>query len=171
MTRARARQRRICMVVHARYPTGEPRVERAALAAHQDGWRVRVVALRHPGEPPREVVDGVEVVRFNVQHKRTRGLFGVLVEYLNFAVRVTGRLSLPSAAWRFDVLQINTPPDFLAIAALIPRLQGTRTILDIHDLSSHMFGARFGDRRGAHILRRGLLAVERMACHVSDRVL
>jgi glycosyltransferase involved in cell wall biosynthesis len=57
------------------------------------------------------------------------------------------------------------------VTALIPRLLGSRVVLDIHDLSPHLFDARFGGSRLARPVGRILRAVERSACAIADRVI
>ena len=49
------------MVVHGRYPVGEPRVEQEARAAREAGFAVDVIALQGGGEPRYELVEGVQV--------------------------------------------------------------------------------------------------------------
>jgi len=153
------------MLVHGPYPLGEPRVEREALAARAAGWKVDVLATRRPGEPAEESIDGVRVIRLPLEHRRGNGLVGALREYAGFAALATRRLARGT---RYDVVHVHAPPDFLVVAALLPRLRGARTILDVHDLSSDMFSMRFGDRRGAGAADRLLRAVELAAAWVAD---
>lgn len=150
------------MVLHGPYPVGEPRVEQQAAAARRAGYDIEVVATRRPGELFFELVDGVRVVRLRVEHRRGGSPFAVLGEYLAFAVRVTGRL----ARRRYQVVQVNAPPDFLMVAALVPRLRGARVVLDVHDRSSDMVAMRFSGRlagAAAWMLDRVERAAARMA--------
>src|SRR4051812_41666394 len=79
----------VCLVVHARYPIGEPRAERAAQAALRAGHRVSVIALRADGEPSEESVDGVEVRRLPVTHARGASVAQMVWEYVGFALLAT----------------------------------------------------------------------------------
>ena len=65
-----------------------------------------------------------------------------------------------AARRRFDVVHLHNPPDFLIVAALVPKLLGARVIFDVHDLSPEMFAMRFGDRAGARLADRVLRRVE-----------
>jgi hypothetical protein len=78
------------MVVHGPYPVGEPRVAREAAAAHEHGYAVEIVAMRGAGEPPREVVDGMLVIRLPVRNLRGAGIGRIIVEYLMFATLAAG---------------------------------------------------------------------------------
>lgn len=159
--------RRLCMAVHGPYPVGEPRVEREALAALAAGWDVDVIAMRRAGELSSEVVEGIRVIRLPMAHRRGLGPLGMVVEYLGFTLLTTGRLA---RSQRYDVIQVNTPPDFLIAATFIPRLRRSRVILDVHDLSSDMFKMRFGDRRGSGLVERALRWMERTAGRLSTSV-
>jgi glycosyltransferase involved in cell wall biosynthesis len=161
--------KRLCMVVHGSYPLGEPRVARETAAALREGYTVEVVALRRPGEPGQEVIDGVRVTRLPLRHVRGGGIGRVLVEYLSFAAMATAVVGARSIRRRYDVVHVHNPPDFLIVAAAVPRLLGSRIIFDIHDLSPEMFSMRFPGRAGTAagiILRR----LERLATVLADSV-
>jgi glycosyltransferase involved in cell wall biosynthesis len=170
MMRAGERGGALCMVVHAYYPTGEPRVQREARAARDSGRRLTVVCLRQDGEPAREQVDGVEVQRLPLRHARGASVSRLIFEYLSFAVLATVRLAPAALRRRYKTIQVHAPPDFLVVAGLLPKLRGARLLLDIHDLSPHMYGARFGGPLGA-LAARVLQWVELLACRLADDVL
>lgn len=163
-------KRRVCLIAHARYPVGEPRAERAAIAARDAGYAVTVVCLRSEGEAGTEVVDGVLVRRLPVSHKRGSRISRMLLEYPAFALLATVHVMALHVRRPFAVVEAHAPPDFLAVAGLIPRLFGARLVLDIRDLSPHLWDARFGGgtaaRRAAALLR----SVERLACRIADDV-
>lgn len=157
------------MVVHAYFPLGEPRVQREAAAAAA-AFDVTVLCLRTGEEPASEVVDGIAVRRLGVAHVRGAGLGRILFEYLAFGVLAGLWLAARSVRRPFAVVHFHNPPDFLIACGLIPRLRGSRLILDIHDLSSHMFGVRVAGRLGKAVATL-LIWVQRLACAVADRVI
>ena len=91
----------------------------------------------------------------------------VLCEYLLFATLATLALGPAAMRRRYQVVHIHNPPDFLIVAGLLPRLLGSRLILDVHDLSSHMFRSRFKGRAG-HLAGRVLDLIERWAGRLAD---
>lgn len=157
------RNPRLCMVVHGPYPLAEPRVEQEALTAVASGWEVDVVALRLPGEPARETRDGIDVIRLPLTHRRGGGM-RVLGEYIGFALLATLAVARLHLTRRYAVVQVHAPPEFLVVAALLPRLLGARVILDVHDRGSDMFTMRFGRAPAA------LLRVEKAAASAADAV-
>jgi len=159
------------MIVHSRYAPGEPRGEREARAAVEAGYSVDVICLRSPHEVKSETVDGIRIRRLPVQHIRGAGAIRSVSEYLGFTVRASIAALRLHRERSIDVVYVHAPPDFLIVTALLPRLLGSRVVLDIHDLSPHLFNARFGSTRWARPLERILRAVERGACSLADRVI
>jgi glycosyltransferase involved in cell wall biosynthesis len=154
------------MVVHGPYPVGEPRVAREAIAAIEAGF----VAMHRPGEPRIELVEGVRVLRLPIGHARGVGAARLLAEYLAFTVLASAAVASRFRRRRFDVVHIHTPPDFLLIAAVIPRLLGSRVVLDIHDRSPDMLAMRFSGP-AARAAGRLLHWVERLGSSFADAVL
>jgi glycosyltransferase involved in cell wall biosynthesis len=166
-----AARRQLVLITHARYPTGEPRAERAAKAARDAGYRVQVIALRQPGEPPRELVDGVQVLRLRIRHVRGAGALRIALEYISFTVLATAATIALRRRVPVHVVEVHAPPPFLIIAGILPRLLGAKLLLDIRDLSPHLWNARFAGRPATRLAERILWAMERLACTISDRVI
>ena len=164
---------RLCMVVHDYYPL-DGRAVREARAARQVGYEVDVICLTDVGQAKREVIDGVRVRRLAVSRNRGTGLLRMLREYLAFATLAGMTAALyrvRNRAAARHIIQVHAPPDFLVVAGLAPKLLGSRLILDIHDLSRHLFLARFQGRRAARAANRLLALIERAACAIADRVI
>lgn len=158
-------------MVHAQYPLGEPRVEREARAAVEAGHVVDVICLRALGEPASATIEGIHVRRLPVEHVRGAGAIQMIREYVGFTIRAAVETARLHRQHPIDVVQVHAPPDFLIASALMPRLGGSGVVLDIHDLSPDMFGARFGNRHVARLVQACLRVVERTACAFADRVI
>jgi glycosyltransferase involved in cell wall biosynthesis len=156
------------MVVHASYPLAEPRVQREAAAARDAGWDVDVVALRQPGEPAHEVVEGADVWRLPVTHDRTASAPMMALEYLRFAALATGKVARLNRRRHFDVVHVANPPDLLIVAGLLPRLRGARLILDVHDLTAEMFAWRFGSGRATSVVEKVLVLQEQLSSRLAN---
>src|SRR2546423_8729385 len=130
---------------------------------------VEVLCLRGKGEARLELVDGVTVRRLPVTHRRGAPLLRVLGEYVLFTVLPSVVLALRRR--RPDLVQVHAPPDFLPAAALPPRFRGSRIKSDVHDLSPHMYEARFASRCISRSVGAVLRAIERSASPMSDRVI
>jgi glycosyltransferase involved in cell wall biosynthesis len=158
------------MVVHASYPVGEVRVAREALAAIEAGWEVDVVALRRPGEPATETVDGVRTFRLPLSRTRGGGAFATVREYVGFTALSAFKVAALTRRRRYQIVQVHGPPDFLILAALVPRMLGVPVILDIHDFSPLLFASRFGAKPGMDRIVRALEVVERVATRFATSV-
>src|SRR6266542_5461250 len=166
-----AAKRQLVLITHARYPIGEPRAERAAKAARDAGYRVQVIALREPGEPLREVVDDVEVRRLRIRHVRRASALRMAFEYISFTLLATAATIALRRRQPVHVVEVHAPPPFLIITGILPRLLGAKLLLDIRDLSPHLWNARSAGRPAARLAEKILWAMERLACAISDRVI
>jgi glycosyltransferase involved in cell wall biosynthesis len=162
------RARRLCMLVHGPYP--EPRVAREALAALDAGWQVDVVAMRYTSEPAEEIVDGVAVFRLPLSHDWGGSAFVVAREYLGFTALATAKVAALASRRRYPVIHVHNPPDFLMMAALVPRLLGARVVFDIHDFAPELFAMRFAGRRRLAAIERALRLVEQLATRFANAV-
>lgn len=160
---------RLCMVVHSDYPA-DGRVRREARAALEAGYAVDVISVRGEGEPAHEVVDGIGVRRLPLRHVSGEGAGRMLFEYFTFALLATIMLVPAAVKRRYTVVQVHNPPDFLLVAGLLPHLFGSTLLLDVHDLSSHMFGARFSGPLSG-VISRCLVQLERLAGAMADGVI
>jgi glycosyltransferase involved in cell wall biosynthesis len=154
------------MLLHDYYPE-ETRVVAEARAAHAAGFEVDVLALRGDGEAADEVLDGVHVFRLPVAHRHGGAASALVAEYLRFTGLGIMEAARRSRRMPYDVVQVHNPPDFLVLAAMLPRLAGSKVILDVHDLTPDMYAMRFGDRAP---VERGLRLLERWSARPCDAV-
>ncbi len=162
---------RLCLITHARFPIGEPRAERAARAAAGAGYRVDVIALRGEGEPAHERLAGITVWRLPIRHRRGAPIAMMALEYCAFTMLAGLWTLILRLRGKVSVVEVHSPPEFLILAGLLPKLLGARLLLDVRDLSSHLWEARFGASRRDAIVIGLLRRLERMACAMADGVL
>jgi glycosyltransferase involved in cell wall biosynthesis len=147
------------------YPE-DVRVRAEAVSLAAAGHRVTVFAPRAPGQPRRERIEGVEVVRFPGFDGGRHGPLGYLVEYL-----LAGLALYLAALWRLvrgaTVLHIHNPPDLFAGAGAAFRAAGRKVIFDHHDLFAETVEAKFGPGLAA----RGAALAERLTYATSDLVI
>ena len=146
----------------------DPRVRREAEALVEAGHKVVFLASRQPGQPTRETIAGVEVVKApRLNNRRTSALIYVLDYVLFFVVLSAHLLTHP---FRYDLVHVNNMPDFLVFATWLQRLSGRPVIHDVHDLMPELFVEKFssGER---HWLVRALKTQERWAGRFATAVL
>ncbi|MEO5986682.1 MAG: glycosyltransferase family 4 protein [Candidatus Limnocylindria bacterium] len=136
-----SRAPRVVIVVHAILP-GDPRVRRQSDALLDAGYEVDVLCLRQPGEPAEERDGRMRIVRLPINRSFV-GFAGHIAEYLAFSWMVAWRLAREHRRRAYDLVQVATPPDFLALAALPEKLLGIPLLLDLHEDMPEFFRDRF----------------------------
>jgi glycosyltransferase involved in cell wall biosynthesis len=144
----------------------DPRVRREVETLTEAGHEVDVICQRYRGESRHERNGQVRVYRVTSRRAR-RGAAGYLLEYGSFFVLSFLLVSALHVRRRFDLVQVNTLPDALVFAALIPRLFGASVLLDLHECSPEFFSSRFGLGH-KHPLTRAMGLVEQASIRFSD---
>jgi glycosyltransferase involved in cell wall biosynthesis len=127
------------------------------------GAEVTVLALREPGGPAVDVVDGVRVVTQPVPRHRGDGLGGYARSYGAFFARAAAHLSRRPRQW--DVVHVHSLPEAMVFAAVVPKVVRRPVVLDVHDLSTEVIASRRGSSP------RLAAALERWSLRFADRVI
>ena len=127
------------------YPQ-DVRVRSEAQSLAGFGHDVTVVAPREKGQPRRETIDGVRVIRFALYDGSNRGATGFTVEYL-IAFVALHLAAIRALIGGTTVLHVHNPPDIFFPAALLYRLCGRKVIFDHHDLFPETIVVKFGASR------------------------
>ena len=163
--------RRVCMVAYSFYKT-DNRVNRYSEALAERGDIVDVLGLkRHPHQPDVERVGRVNV--HNIQgrfEKNEKSRSGYLLPLVRFWLTASTQLVRKHFLHRYDVIHIHNIPDFLAFAAWLPKLTGTKIILDIHDMVPEFYASKFGlkpESFGVRVLKK----IERASAWFANHVI
>ncbi|WP_040666850.1 glycosyltransferase family 4 protein, partial [Nitrolancea hollandica] len=132
---------RICIIRQGNFPL-DPRVRREADALISAGHTVDIICLRKPGLPLFER-DGRLSIRRLPLAKRRSSTARYIFEYLTFLSAAMVLSSVLHLRHRYDLIQVNSIPDFLVFAALGPRLLGCPVLLDLHECMPEFFGTKF----------------------------
>mgnify|MGYP000877987422 CR=1 FL=1 len=127
-------------------------VRREAEALRDLGFDVDVYCLRNAGEAAEAVVEGVTVHRLPLKREK-RGAARNLFEYLAFFCLAAGALTAAHLRRPFAVIQVNTMPDFLVFATLLPRLLGARVTLQMYEPMPELWATKFTSPWPSRILR------------------
>ena len=122
----------ICLIVQNYYDI-DPRVRRKAEALVSAGYDVDVIALHHSYNQTRKYkLNGVQIFTLPIPKKRGSFL-RYIFEYLLFFIMASFKLVILNKQKHYRAIDINTLPDFLVFAALLPKLLGAKVILDMHE--------------------------------------
>jgi glycosyltransferase involved in cell wall biosynthesis len=119
------------MVSFSAYPA-DPRPRRAADALLTEGMTVDYLCLTDGKAPKREVLNGINVLRLPVTHRRG-GKLAYVYEYSAFILMTAAVLGLRSMKRRYDLVYVHNMPDILVLSAVIPKMLGAKVVLDQHD--------------------------------------
>lgn len=161
--------KRIAAVVFSPYPA-DPRPRRAAEALVREGATVEVICLKDTdAEPVRDSFQGVEITRVPLKRRRG-GTLTYLLQYGSFILSAGAILTSRSFRRRYDLVHVHNMPDFLVFSALIPKLLGSRILLDLHDPMPELMMAIFGLPEKSFAVRV-LKLLERWSLRFADSVL
>jgi glycosyltransferase involved in cell wall biosynthesis len=162
---------RIAMLAHACYLM-DGRIRRQAESLTEAGYEVHVISLSEESngvaEPGEATVKGVHLHRLPISKQRGNFL-RYLYEYLLTGIMGSLRLARLYFRGELDVVHIHNMPDILVLAAVIPRLGGSKLILDIHDPMAELYMSR-GHRPGSMVVRL-LRLQEKISCWLADSVI
>ena len=161
---------RVAMLAHTYY-LRDPRVRREAEALAANGFEVHVVCLsekRNGSEPYLTTVNGVRIHRLPVTRRRGSSL-RYFYEYLLVGVLGALRLARLHFQSRLRVVHVHNMPDILVLAAAIPRLAGSKVILDVHDPMPELYMS-WNHRAGSLLVK--LLRIQEKISHAfADRII
>ena len=128
---SRLQGKRVAMVTFSPYP-GDPRPRRVIDVLLREGLTVDLVCLGSQGAQRRESLNGINILRLPIVHRRD-SKFAYVWNYSSFIFLSACILAYRSLKRRYDLVYINNMPDVLVVSALFPKLLGAKVILDLHD--------------------------------------
>lgn len=154
---------RICAVRQFPFDTHLGREVDALLSV---GHEVDVVCMRRPGETRREQRGNLTIWRLPVRHRRG-GAGRYVFEHSAFLLLAAAFVVWQTTRRRFDLIQVNSPPDSLVLVAVIPKLLGVPLLLDLVECTPEFFATRFGTGSD-HPVVRVLCGIEQLAIRMAD---
>jgi glycosyltransferase involved in cell wall biosynthesis len=118
------------------------RVRKQALALASNGYEVDIVCLKFDDEIKNEVYQDLRIHRIAVKQKRA-GIMRYIYEYTTFFLLAMIKLTKLHIKRRYNFIQVNTLPDFLVFATIIPKLFGAKVVLDLHEPAPELFESLF----------------------------
>ena len=159
------------MLAHSNY-MGDPRIRREAEALVGQGCEVHVISLSEKRDGVREArngsLNGVHIHRLPVSQRRGSFLRYVY-EYSMVAFLGALKLAWLHSRRGLNVVHVHNMPDILILAGLIPRLFGSKLLLDVHDPAPELYMSWGHGRRSLVVRLLGLQ--ERFSCWLADRVI
>jgi glycosyltransferase involved in cell wall biosynthesis len=159
---------RLAILRHGYFP-GDPRVYKEARALADLGCDVTILCLRKPGEKPFEDDGRIHIHRFPLR-RRHQSKARHMIEYALSMILMGWKISRLALHHRFDVIQVNTLPDFLVFVTLIPRLLGSRIMIDLHEPTPELYETKYGNG-ASRIVRHIHVFIEKHAIRFAHHAL
>jgi len=133
------------------------------------GYDVTVVCPKGKGDPGRQVLEGVTLLKYPQYAPGGRAV-GFVIEYVYSFLATLALVLRARKEGPFDVVQACNPPDiFWPIARWLRYRDGSRFVFDHHDLCPELYESRFPD--GNALVRWGLLTIERETFRAANHVI
>jgi len=133
---------KVCMLAYAHY-INDARIKCYVRTLEDNGHQVDVIVLRSAGESKTEALRTGTISRIMNKYQGESTLM-YSWSYLAFFLKALFLLAGRSFSTRYDVVHIHNMPNILVYAAIVPKILGARLILDVHDLMTVNYMAKFG---------------------------
>jgi glycosyltransferase involved in cell wall biosynthesis len=160
---------RVCVLAYAFYET-DSRVIRYAEALARRGAHVDAIAIREPGTKRYEVINGVHVYKIQERTKNEKGKLSYALRIIRFLLHSAWFITKLNTRERYDLVHVHSVPDFEVFAAIVPKLLGTKIILDIHDIVPEFYASKF-NRNHKGIMFKLLVLLEKLSVKFSNHVI
>ncbi len=159
---------RVCVIRHDYYPR-ENHVRRDAEALRDAGYQVDIICLKLKNEEKFELLNGINVYRIPVSHRRG-GILRYMVEYGFSFLLSSVKLNLLYLKKKYAVIEVDTMPDFLVFIALIPRLLGAKVLLYMFENMPELCAFEY-KLSTEHPVIKLLKVIEKLSLKFADKII
>ena len=163
------RKIRVCMLAYSFYEL-DTRIRNYADSLSDRGDEVDVIALRKKGLPKTENIKGVNVYRIQERVLNEKRKLSYLIRILRFFIKSVIFITKKDLKESYNLIHVHNVPDFLVFAAIVPKLNGAKVILDIHDPLPDFFADKFSIRVNS-IVYKFLRLIEFASTKFADHVI
>jgi glycosyltransferase involved in cell wall biosynthesis len=129
------------MLAYAHY-ISDARIKSYVRTLEDEGHQVDVIALQADGESAVEGRPAGTIFRVMRKYQGQSTLMYVW-SYLKFFLKSWLLLAQRSFRHRYDVVHVHNMPNALVFAAIVPKMFGVKVMLDVHDLMTVNYMAKF----------------------------
>lgn len=160
---------KVCMLAYAHY-INDARIKSYVQTLEEHGNSVDVIALRSEGEASSEKRCSGTTLRILDKYQGDSTLL-YACSYLWFLLKAFGLLTTGLfRGRRYDAVHVHNMPNALVLAALVPKLFGAKLLLDVHDLMTVNYMAKF-ECSESSLLIRVLKQEQRWSAALADQVI
>jgi glycosyltransferase involved in cell wall biosynthesis len=168
--RGSKRNLNVCFIYFARFNNNAV-LYREAKAMKAKGFDVDILCLRvNQDEKIFEIVDGLNVYKIQLRKFNEKSMIIYFVRLALFFIKSTFFLSTVGILRGYNIIHITSPPDMMVFSAIIPKLAGSRVILDIHDIGPELYMRKLNVGNDRRIIKL-LQYIEKISSRFADHVI
>jgi len=156
----------IGMIAYSEY-SGDPRIRREAEAAVEANFNVNMLVLCEEKDQP-DLINGVRLIYLGMSQYRGSSNLKYILSYISFFMRLLAHFFINPLS--YSLIHVNNMPDFLVFSAIIPKLFGTKIILDYHDAMPETYRIKISGIF-SNVIYKALLFQERISCLFVDQII
>lgn len=159
---------KVCMLAYATYYM-DARIKAYFKSLEDRGIETDVIALKERDKTSCESLGHGSIYYLSKKYQGGHSL-KYIINYLWFFFNALLKVSFLHIENKYDIIHVHNMPNFIVFAALIPKILGAKVILDIHDLMTANYMAKFGVDED-HILIRVLRAEQTISAKFADHLI
>lgn len=143
--------KKVLMVVYSHFPQ-DVRPRREAEALIKAGYKVDIICLKFPDQTKFEIIYGVNTYRINISKSRSskKKYIFLYTSFFFHSFFLVNRLLIKN---RYSVIHVHNMPDFLVFLGIVPKLFGSKVILDLHDPTPEMLKTKFAEDHDSLLMK------------------
>jgi glycosyltransferase involved in cell wall biosynthesis len=146
-------------------------LDREAKALQEKGFNVDIICLRlSEKEKTLNVHDGLNVYGIQARPTAEKSVLAYMENLFLFFIKAFAMVTIFSFSRRYKIVHITTPPDFMVLTALVPKIFGAKLIMDIHDIGPELFVRKLGAEEDIRMFRI-LKFIEKISAMFVDHVI
>lgn len=162
------KKRNACFIYYQRYNS---LIYREANALLEDGFNIDIICLRRTRkEKVFQRFSNQHLFLLQAREAAERHTICYFLWLLLFFVKASILVSFMTVLKRYSLIHVTAPPDIMVFSALVPKLLGSKIILDIHDISPELYMRKMKVRDDSFIIKL-LKGLERVSTQFADHVI
>lgn len=146
-------------------------VHREATALKRAGFDVDIICLKnYRGERIFEKYDGLNIYKIQSRQNAEKTVFVYILKLLLFLVKSALLITFLTLIKRYHVIHVTSPPDIAVFTTIIPKMLGSKVILDIHDIGPELFMRKLNVSE-KHPVITFLKYLEKLSARYADHVI
>ena len=155
------------MLAYAHY-LNDARIKSYVRTLEDQGHRVDVIALRANDELALDALQSGTLFRVMKKYQGQSTLMYIW-SYLAFFLKSLLFLAYRSLRHHYDIVHVHNMPNALVFAAIVPKMLGARLMLDVHDIMTANYMAKFDAGKNAWPIN-ALKIEQRLSAIFADHV-